>query len=724
MRLRPVLLAAATVMATLPLLLAGPPAGAASPLQPSIQLLGQTPWLVGKGIFGFRVSVALAGPGDRLEVTVFDQLITRTAFDAAAAGHVFDGYFYQQALPLSALPADRAGGADVDLPINQPPAAGPGLPAVPIGETGVFPVQLTLVDSKGATKGTPLTTFIVFTQQTVSAGQLHPLAAAVVIPYRSSSYIEPPSPGEADRLDRLASVLNDDVSVPVSLLASPATIDALSAGGAAGSATDRRAVANLAGVAGGPVQILPSTYSQASLADLSELPGEVDHQLDAGTRALTAALGTNPVQGTWAVDGPLDSSTVAELADRHVTRVIVPNSDLTALPNEVTTTFARSTWLASGGQQIQVVAADPTLTADFTRDEPPVLAANQLLAEMAMIYTETPGIIDRGVAVMPPADWSASPDFLATLLAGLDGNPLVRAVTASGLFGAVGDPQGTRYLQNPAGNASTPPGWSGIAPARSAIDRMRAVLPSESTEVAAADRDLLLAESADITAAQRAALLAAVARITGRVEHAVTLPPSTTITLTSTRGAVPITILTAGNLHPTIELVLTSQRLIFRAFSPPSGTCTVLSEVREICTLSIKNQNTTLKVPVETRTSGVFPIDVYLYPPGSPNGSRWLAHDQDTVRSTAVSGVALFLIGGALLALVLWWGRDLRRGRRPKGMVPAPSEPHVTHGDPRLDEFFQTRPPDYGPGAMSPSGRRTGPSETTDTYGPGRETRG
>ena len=53
-----------------------------------------------------------------------------------------------------------------------------------------------------------------------------------------------------------------------------------------------------------------------------------------------------------------------------------------------------------------------------------------------MIQLETPGDT-RGVAVLPPPGWSTNPTFIDTLLAGLEGHPLLNPVTASGLFAAV-----------------------------------------------------------------------------------------------------------------------------------------------------------------------------------------------------------------------------------------------------------------------------------------------
>src|SRR4029453_17023016 len=79
------------------------------------------------------------------------------------------------------------------------------------------------------------------------------------------------------------------------------------------------------------------------------------------------------------------------------------------------------------------------------------------------------------------------------------------------------------------------------------------------------------------------------------------------------------------------------------------------------------NETRSVQVQVRTRATGDTPIQVILQTPG---GGRRLQITRYNVRSTAVSGVGLFLTIGAAGFLALWWVRHIRLARR-GGRVPA-----------------------------------------------------
>jgi hypothetical protein len=200
---------------------------------------------------------------------------------------------------------------------------------------------------------------------------------------------------------------------------------------------------------------------------------------------------------------------------------------------------------------------------------------------------------------------------------------------------------------------------------------MVAVLPQDAGRAVILNKQLLVAESTDLTEAQRQSLLHEIQTAVTQVTNLITLPRSSSITLTSSTSDIPLTVFSTPSEHPRVELRLSSERLIFRQFSPPNGKCTVPTSTSEVCDLTLTAQNTTLKVPVESRSSGVFPLQVSLW---TPDGSQLIAQETDTVRSTAVSGVGVVLIVAAVLFLAIWWVRDLRHGRRARQLVPPPED--------------------------------------------------
>ncbi|MBV9661117.1 MAG: hypothetical protein JO337_08170 [Acidimicrobiales bacterium] len=680
------------------------PAAAAADVSPpaaSITLLSQTPYLVGPGLFSVHVAVTAPDPGaDRIEISAYPQVITRTDFDSALKGRMNTYVSSRQYVAAGSLDGQ------LDIPVNQ---AVSGSKLNPLGAPapGVYPVQLQLVGPSGEKLGSALTTFLVWAPSAQNA----PLSVTVVIPvsspvtFTTSGQPASPSGAEADRLRDLSAALNADSSVSAAVLSDPLTLSGLRSG----SVTDRETLANLAGTSkNGLVQVLPAYYSPVNVAALGEagLGSDVDTQLRAGTEVLSQTYGAAPSSGTWVVNGALDGASLSALASHHATQLIVPDADLTPIkPGYTQYTFAVPTVVDYGSIHLPVLAADAGITADFAAADPPVLAANHLLAELAMIQTEQPSN-QRAVAALPPLGWQASPAFVQTLLTGLDGNPLVKAVTPSTVFSELAPKELlTRQLASP-GTSSGPASSAlsadsaAIQAARAQIQAIDSVLAGQSgISTAALQLDLLAAESASVSEAQRHGILTAIGAAANRATRQINLPAAGSMTLTARQGQLPITILAPPSLRARVELRLTSQRLIFQPFSLPGVSCRIPTPTEEICTLSLSTQNTTVKVPVQTRSSGVFPLDVSLY---SPGGALRLAHDSDTVRSTAVSNVGVVLIVVAVLSLLLWWGRDLRHGRRARRLVPSPVEQPdqqeiVWPDDPLVHQFFTTPAPQHKP---------------------------
>lgn len=383
---------------------------------------------------------------------------------------------------------------------------------------------------------------------------------------------------------------------------------------------------------------------------------------------------------TWVLDRPLDPTTLGILQAHGAKQLIVPSADLRALKGVQSLTTASPAELAGGGGLLTVDAADPQLSAHLSNSPDQVLAANQLLAELAMIQLETPSRV-RGVAILPPSGWVSSPAFLDTLLAGLHNNSLLKAVTADQLFAAV--PVASEHATVRRLASSEPPipltNADTIGLARAVVQGFGAVLPQAGLTTTEMARRILLSESSALTTAQRSDVLGPVVAAATPLDKAISLPGATSITLTARKGSLPLTILTTpSSLHPHVQLRLSSDKLKFEPFSVAGDQCALATASAEICQLTLTSAVTTVKVPVEARTSGVFTLNVSLY---SPDGSLVFGANHDTVRSTAVSGVGVILIILAALGLGYWWFRNIRHGRRAKRLVEVSAEVDSQNGD-------------------------------------------
>lgn len=693
----------------------GRAAAASAPHSPGgLSLLGQTPYINGQGLFKLRVQVDTGGqPGDYLQVLVLHRLDNRTQFQDAMNGKFHSLAVYEPTAAVADLRPDPAGGVDIEIPFNMsnPPAAsGSVMPAFPgwqLVPDSVYPVQVALYDRNNRPVGKPLDTFIVYSGSQASTGY-PPLSVAVVLPITSPVVFgKNGAPGrlseeESVRLSELVAAASSQPEVRVNLEITPEVLDALAAGGSRDQAT----LATLRGmVSAGQAEVFPETFVPQSVRGFvsAGLEAELDTQLNAGDAAFSRYLGVAPSRATWVVDGPLDGQTLEALSNRGANQLIVPENQLSPVPSAVMatifgSTFAWGTQLSpSGGPSVSVFPADPGLMADFNRSSSEPVAVNQLLAEIAMIQVELPGL-PRGVVVMPPAGWTPSAPFVSSLMAGLAGDPSIQTVKAAHLFGGSGAlikplTRGLVAGTPPRAAAFTPAIAGKIQRARRQLSALASIVPRSQTVVTELESELLLSEASTVSDGQRNQIVASISKTVSGDLSEITLPDPSSITLTSTRGQIPLTILAPPSLHAQVKLVLTSQKLFFENFVPANGRCHVLDQTSESCVLSLLSRNTTLRVPVQSRSPGVFQLTVALY---SPTGAWQLGvTNHDTVRSTAISNVGIVLIVVTLLTLAIWWVRDLRHGRRARQLVPSPvaGDEATLTDDPVVDAFFAKPPP-------------------------------
>ncbi len=653
-------------------------AGAATPVRaaggPALTLVSQTPWITPtQPWFNLALGIgAAAGPASGLHVslTFYARLDDSSQLQEAVGGSPPTTAL----LRLSDVPVGEVGATgtltasacvtvlpDADA---SPPATGPGacpaggptltLDCTPLtGRCGdVYPVAVALLRQGSTTPLARFTTFLTY-QEPGAIGEGGPLRVGVVVPVTAGS------------APALADALSAHRDVATTLAVSPVAVTAVER---THSRDGLHAMSQLAGLSG--AQVLGQSFVPVNVAALSEagIAGEIAAQVGRGDAILRDA-GFKVTGGPWVDTASSfaqgDASNLASgLQVAGSSQLVLSDDDLAAggLSNY---TFAQPFTLDLGhGSTVPAAAADSALSDRFTaQPADPVLGAQQLLAALDFVHFENAFLSDaRGVVVDPPAGWQPSGTFLATLLAGLSGNPALSAVTLSQLFTQVpvGGNREPAVRQLQAGPAD--PGISHSAADRIALGRQQLssytaaanlALVSLHTDVhppqlTTLNDTLLATEARGLSAAQRNAALSVFDKAFAGQTDRITLATERTVTFTAQRAAIPVTVLSSAPYPMSVVVTLDSDKFTF-----PDGNSRQLL---------LDRPTTSVRVTAQARTSGDrLPIEVTLH---TPDGQFVLAHTVLTVQSTAISfvGVALTLLAGAVL--LVWWVRTWRRSRR------------------------------------------------------------
>jgi hypothetical protein len=678
------------------------------PAQPLV-LESQTGWVTEGVNFDLHLRTSTpAVPAARLGITVavysclssisgFDQSTTSASLGTPVSSTT-------TALPVSSL-AVPGGGLDLAMPVVVGNGAASGAAAaapftihlLPVGEqcqsfpAGVFPVRIQLVDTSGPTVLGSFTTHLIYSQAPATTQRLR---VAVVLPVQitqGASHL--PTPAElltrptaalATPTDRtvdavtatVASVAVQHPSVPVTLQVSGQTVGLLS------SPAHQLTINQLGQLAATPdvhqLTAAPFTPVDATALVDTGLATELALQVARGIQVVSTATGRPapsasdgqaPALGAWITGGGLDPATVGTLAGDGFQQVVLPASQLSATPTDGSTT-APFTLAGARGAGVTAMASDDDLTARFAADPGnPVLAAHQLVAELAQLYYEFPnGVTPRAVMAVAPTGWNDDPALVNALLDSLQGNPVIRAVTTAQLFALFPTPatcrSGCRLTSTGAGN--------GLPVTAIRAQRIRvngfAVSAVGVHALALQLGDLVLGGEAEtLRPAQQSAVLTNAGDAVDAQFGQLAVEGDKTVTLTARSGKVPVTIVSTAPYPVTATLTLSSDKLLF-----PNG----LTQWSTGVTLLPRHQNV-VYVRVQTRASGAFRLDVSLH---APSGPVRLAAGELTVRSTSSSVVGVALTVGAVVVLAVWWFRTSMR-RRAKRRVDEAAEGEARSAD-------------------------------------------
>jgi hypothetical protein len=622
-----------------------------------------------------------------LSITLYEKLPNRSELDETLGGTpVGTALGDSGPVPLTSLPANTRG-VNLTLPVSAggstTPGGGPFTADLDceLGSCGgVYPLLVQLTSQASPNVLAHLLTYLIYTDPGPDS---QPLRFGLVVPIAvpsgatTTGGLPKPTPGAVSDLNSLLFAVSA-THVPLTLAPSPATLSELAAERSTRSVQTLHSLAALAGSAGRQVLCGPFADVDATQLVVAGLADELSAQVQEGDKTVQGTLGTScGPGGIWVSRATLDQSALNALGSLGYQDVVVPQDAVTgAAPSA---TWSRLFYIGGArSDSLEAKTIDPTLSAHLqpAARTNPVLAADQVLAELELIYYEYPGATaPRGVVALAPSDWSADPTFVAELLGGLQDNPMVQPVTLSDLFaqvpvGGANDPSQPSN-RRPAGDGTTAglPAHA-IRLQRARLEEFSAAVSrsaSGAAEVQLLDQLLLAAESSALDAGQHQAAETEASDALYEQLHSLSVNAGE-IRLTSNAALVPITVV--KNLpYPVTGVVgVTSDKLAFpkgsqsqggSCLSPQVSSSPGRSSFKSLCVIS--HSTNVVYVDMRSRTSGDFRISVTLT---SPTGTLVLASGQLTVRSISTSAVSIVLSAIAALVLLAWWGRTLWRGSR------------------------------------------------------------
>jgi hypothetical protein len=597
-----------------------------------------------------------------ISVVAHQAIGSRTEYEETLAGESLGSVVGQISFPLASLSVSEPG--TVVLPLGtQDPAAARDPDRLPLGRTGVYPLELELRDADGNTRAAFILPLVVVAPGpggTPTVGQK--LRVAWIWPLVADPAILPdgePDPevvaelGSDGRLGRQAGALAAAPDIPLTVAPGPETLEAWTGLARADETLARSLDSMQAALATN--QVLSGPYVPINVPSLiaGGFGSEVGAELARGNEVLGSLLGIR-LDPRTALPGPIDLAAFVRLRDANIDRMIVDGDALEPIDSQFTP--AAPVKLGGPGREATAIVSDPGLVAPLTADGPAALRAQQFAAALAVVALEQPNVA-RGVAIANPRGWEAPAPLLEAALASLRGHPLLAPVDVDQFLAQVPqatDDDGAPLVRELEPYVPPPPPLTpaSFLDAAGRLGGLRSLIGAGDLRIAQGDRALRVALSSAWEGSpgrlRAQAELGVIGRSIDQVLSQIRVPVGSTVTLTARKGEIPVTFLNETDQTLRVKVNLESDKLFF-----PDGA------EREV---ELPPRSTTVGFTVESRASGTFPLVLTVT---SIDGELVIQSTRVRVRSTFVSGVGVFLTVGAGVFLAVWWLTHFRRRRRP-----------------------------------------------------------
>ena len=590
-----------------------------------------------------------------LRARLYEPVTTRAEFLAAKNGPptpLITEWIVEDARIVS---ADEQG-VVLSVPI-QPPGA--DLESSAFDDPRPFPLHLELVDAAGA----PVRGLATFLTPGASAGVADSgrlLTVAVVLDLRlpPSHLVDGGASVDAVSLNRLlglAEVLTEHRTVPLSVVISPETLDALALIGDDASVEMLRTALR-------DRQLLTSTWTSLNLFDWTWAV-RADVILDGLRRSKEALRWTG-----------LEASTVMHieypLTVRAIRAVTEPTTGVNAfvadtVPND-DGPFPPVTLMAdtSGGSHL-LAQVDPIL-AEMVQHRDTELGIRWAHAELLRIAAAgTPSAVLLPVSAhgAQRPDWEdfstgtfpaavIEPSELGVLLDIIASDPALRPATVDDVLAQ--EPPVGAVIVAPTGERLSDPRDFGLyldrrTQVEQRLEAYESFLGDDPFLVAPLRTLLAVSASRLLTTGERTEFLDAVDQQVAQGTTGVEFLPRGPITVTGRRADLPVTLVNSRPAEVTVALELTSDTISFTR--------------GEISVHTLEPGRNDLLVPIEAAASGRASVLVTVTTPDEA-GAITLATGTFTVRFADAEGIGLMILVVAAAALAAWWLQTLRKRSR------------------------------------------------------------
>lgn len=623
----------------------------------TLEVESVSPWVAADGTWTARLRVRGAPDGTRLASTIHQaptgtESEVRSTWIAVRGGDPTRVLRSIPAVELSSL-TDAEGLTTVSIPVR----AGSGSrDRVRIPDAGTYPIVLDLTSPAG---GELASTTLSLNRLPSESRQ--PLDLGVVLPMPAFDSFD--DTGRSDVTPALRAAVSNLADRLEALGKEPSRValhaESLVALDASTLPSDHQLLTRLADAAS------TTTFTSIGWGDLhmeawarADATSDVQASVNDGQEA-TFIQTKRPVDTrVWPIDPTVGPDAVQLLARLGVTAVIVDPDHLRAakIPTGDTGFTRPFRVTGSGSTSVAGLAVDPELEELLDAGGAhPVVAAHLLVTQLLAAWL----VDDRPRGAVVTAESTVDPKVLRALrdaLASGDSESPAPIRLADPLAATELAPTTTKNRDTPWSRAMAAP--SGVPDVAGLARRLRAVRPLLEDYVAimpnndeksaqytavvrrAVDRSLEPAPTEASVRTVEAAMSEDLAKVKA--------PAPRSIWVTSRTASVPLRFTNDTGRAIRVRLRVQSPRLTF------------VDGAEQPLTLTPGVNRVT--VDVEVRASGQFTMKAELL---APHSDRVLASTRQRIRSRAFSGVGLMLSGGALLFLVIWWTRTLRKRREP-----------------------------------------------------------